>query len=112
MKPRLRFKKKQQEQGQKVNNSPVPCWEEVAPSPPTFGAGTEPPAPGFASSSSSVRMGSVLGALAGDAPRGGVVDGGGVLGVALSGSSCCRPPPATTARSAPRDRTPTHVDEE
>ena len=63
-------------------------------------------------SSSSVRMSSVLGALAGDAPRGGVVDGGGVLWMALSGSSCCRPPPATTARSAPRDRTPAHIDGE
>ena len=50
--------------------------------------------------------------LAGDAPRGGVVDGGSVLGVTLSDSSWYRPPPATTARSAPRDRTPTHVDRE
>ena len=65
----------------------MPGWEAEAPSPPTFGAEAKPPAPEF-SSSSCVCMGSVLGALAGDAPQGDVVDGGGVLGVALSGSSC------------------------
>ena len=32
-----------------------------------------------------------------------------MLGVALSGSSCCRPPPATTARSAPGNRAPAHA---
>ena len=57
----------------------MPSWEEVAPSPPAFGAGTKPSVPRFASSYS-VRMGSVLGALAGDAHWGGVVDGGSVLG--------------------------------
>ena len=82
----------------------MPGWEEVAPSPRTFVARAEPPAPKLAPSS--ICVGSVLGALAGDAPRGGVVDGGGMLGVALCGSSCCCPPPATTARSAPRNRAP------
>ena len=85
---------------------PAPSWDEVAPSPPVFDAGAEPPAPGFtSSSSSSVCMGSVLGALAGDAPRGSMVDGGGVLGVALCGPSCCCSPLAYLARSAPKYHT-------
>ena len=91
-----------------MNGLPVPGWEAEVPSPPTFGAEAKPSVPEF-SSPSSVCMGLVLGALAGDAPRGGVVDGGSVLGVALCGCSCCRPPPATTARSAPGDRAPQHM---
>ena len=83
----------------------MPGWDAEVPSRPMFGAEAKPPAPEFASSSS-VCMGSVLGALAGDAPRGGVVDGGGVLGVALCGSSCCCSPPAYLARSAPKCRAP------
>lgn len=76
----------------------MPGCEEKVPSPPAFGAAAEPPAPKFPSSSMGV--GSVPDALAGDAPRGGVVNRGGVLGVALCGSSYCRPPPANPARSA------------
>ena len=89
-----------------MNDIPVPGWEEVAPFSPTSGAEVEPPASKFASSS--VCMGSVLDALAGDAPRGGVVDGGGASGVALSGSSSCRPPPVISARSAPVTHTSQH----
>lgn len=111
MEPRSKLKEKKKEQGQRENDSPVSGWEEVAPFPPTFGARTWPLAPKFASPSS-VRMGSVLGALAGDAPRGGVVDECGVLGVALSGCSCRRPSPAATARSVPKESSPAHVDEE
>ena len=107
--PKSRFKKiirrKDRDNRQAI---PVPDWEEVVPTPPTFVAGMEPLPPKF-TSSSSVRVGSVLGALVGDAPLGGVVDGGGLSGVALSGSSCCRSPPANPARSAPRDRAPTHT---
>ena len=70
MKPRKRIREKQR---QKTGDSPVPgCGAEV-PSPPASSAGAEPPAPEFPSSSMCV--GSMLGALAGDAPRGGVVDG-------------------------------------
>ena len=92
-------------QERKASGLPVPGWEGEVPSPPSFGAESKPPAPEFASSSS-VCMGSVLGALAGDAPRGGVVDGGGVLGVALCGTCCCCSPPAYLARSAPKCRAP------
>ena len=84
----------------------MPDWEEVASSPPTYVAEMGPPAPKFASSSSSVRMGLMLGALAGDAPRGGMVDGGGVLGVALGGSSCCRPPLVAMERSVTKGSYP------
>ena len=83
----------------------MPGREKEVPSPPTFGVEAKPPAPKF-SSSSSMCVGPVPGALAGDAPRGGVVDGGGVLGVALCGSSCCCSPPAYLARSTPKCRAP------
>ena len=96
LKPRKRIREKQR---RRTGDSPVPGCEAEVPSPPAFGAVAESPAPKFPSSSMGV--GSVLDALAGDAPRGGVVDGGGVLGVALCGSSCCRSPPANPARSTP-----------
>ena len=62
----------------------MPGREAEVPSPPRFGVEAKPPAPVF--SSSSVCMALVLSSLAGDAPRGGVVDGGGTLGEALYGS--------------------------
>ena len=71
--------------GERLTSASARLEKEV-PSPPTFGVEAKPPAPEFFSSSS-MCVGSVLGALAGDAPQGGVVDGGGVLGVALCGSS-------------------------
>ena len=77
----------------------------MASSPPTFVAGVEPPAPKFVSSSS-MGVGSVVDALAGDAPRGGVVKGGGMLGVALGGSSCCRSSPAKPGKISIKDSHP------
>ena len=74
-------KRIKEKQRRRTGDSPVLGCEAEVPSPPAFGAVAEPPAPKFPSSS--IGVGSVPDALAGDAPHGGVVDGGGVLGVAL-----------------------------
>ena len=74
-------KSTRERQRRKAGNSPAPGCAAEVPSLPASDAGGGPPAP--KSSSSSMRVGSMLGALVGDAPHGGVVDGGGVLGVAL-----------------------------
>ena len=52
-------------------------------------------------------MGSVGEPLAEGSPLGGVVDGGGMSGVTINGSSCCRSSPTSPAMSTEKIATPT-----
>ena len=86
LKPRKRIREKQR---RRTGDSPVPGCEAEVPSPPASDTVAESPAPKFPSSSMGV--GSMLGALAGDAPRGGVVDGGSPLRLLLLPLPSCKP---------------------
>ena len=110
------------DQGQEVGGLPTTSWGGVVPSPTTLIVGMELPAPVLAGSPST-RVGSSVGALAGDLSLGGVgspvealagdpslggiVDGGGMSGVALSGSSYFLSSPANPTRLAVKIHTPT-----